>query len=84
MQLKKVLFAVSMCAIGLISGCATYKTTLTNAKGETVTCEASGHAGIVTGHYLREGYEECVNNAKANGYQEGSGQKSQQQSHGQH
>lgn len=52
------------------SACATYKTTLTDAQGRTVTCEASGKSGIITGHYLRQGFEDCVANAKANGFKE--------------
>lgn len=51
-----------------LSGCATYKTTMTNKKGESITCEASGKSGIVTGIYLRKGFEDCINEAKKNGF----------------
>ena len=63
---------IILTAIGImaLSGCATYKSTLTNAKGETVTCEASGKSGIITGQYLRQGFEDCINAAKARGFKE--------------
>lgn len=51
-----------------VAGCASYKQTLTNASGQTVTCEASGHSGIITGQYLKEGFDKCVANAEAQGY----------------
>jgi hypothetical protein len=54
--------------VALLSGCATYKTTMTNAQGQSVTCEASGKSGIVTGVYLRQGFDACVADAKARGY----------------
>lgn len=53
-----------------LAGCATYKTTLTDAQGRTMTCEASGKNGIVTGYYLRRGFEDCVAAAKAKGFKE--------------
>ena len=57
-------------ALSLIGGCATYKTTLTNEKGESVTCEASGKSGIITGYYLRRGFEDCIAAAKERGFTE--------------
>jgi len=54
--------------------CATYKKTLTNAKGETITCEASGKNGIITGYYLRKGFDNCVREAKSEGFKEVGGQ----------
>jgi hypothetical protein len=53
-----------------LCGCATYETTLTNAQGQTATCKASGKNGIVTGYYLRKGFDDCVDKAKAAGYTE--------------
>jgi hypothetical protein len=53
-----------------LGGCATYRTTLTNAKGETITCEASGKSGIITGYYLRKGFNDCVEAAKQRGFEE--------------
>lgn len=68
----KFIFVVSLSvALSALAGCATYKTTLTDAQGRTVTCEASGKSGIVTGYYLRRGFEDCVANAKAQGFKEG-------------
>lgn len=63
-------------AVILVSGCATYTTTLTNAKGETVTCKASGKDGLVTGYYLRKGFENCVSNAEAHGFKQAKGNSS--------
>jgi len=68
MQLKP-LIPIIIILIALV-GCATYKTTLTNEKGETVTCEASGKSGIITGFYLRQGFEDCIKAAKAQGFKE--------------
>ena len=51
MQIKLIVIAIV--SITALIGCAHYKTTLTNAKGETVTCEASGNSGFITGYYLR-------------------------------
>jgi hypothetical protein len=58
-------------AILILAGCATYETTLTNTQGQTTTCKASGKNGIVTGYYLRKGFEDCVDKARAAGYTEG-------------
>lgn len=60
-----IILAISLTAL---TGCATYKSTLTNAKGETVTCEASGKNGIITGYYLRKSFDDCLSNAKARGF----------------
>ncbi len=68
MQIKLIIFTI-IC-VTVLAGCAHYKTTLTNAKGETVTCEASGKSGFITGYYLRRGFEDCVNAAKARGFEE--------------
>jgi hypothetical protein len=65
--LKIAAIAVLLAAF---AGCATYRTTLTNAQGQTVTCEASGKSGVVTGYYLRKGFEDCIDRAHAAGYNE--------------
>lgn len=57
-------------AAALLSACATYKTTLTNEQGKSMTCEASGKNGLITGYYLRRGFEECIARAKEAGYTE--------------
>jgi hypothetical protein len=67
MQLKLII-AFLCVFITALMGCATYKSTLTNAQGQTVTCEASGKSGIVTGYYLRRGFEDCIADAKAQGF----------------
>jgi homoserine dehydrogenase len=36
-----------------------------------MTCKTSGKNGVVTGYYLRKGFEDCVDRAKAAGYAEG-------------
>ena len=67
-NLKSVAPIASALALLTLSSCATYKTTLTNAQGQTMTCEASGKSGLITGIYLRQGFEQCVSNAQAQGY----------------
>lgn len=52
----------------MLSACASYHETLTNAKGQSVTCEASGHAGIITGFYLKESFRSCIDDARAHGF----------------
>ena len=63
---------IKLILIGLftatLAGCATYKTTLTDAQGRTLTCEASGKSGLLTGYYLRSGFDNCVAKAEAQGY----------------
>lgn len=61
---------LALCLGALLSGCASYKTTLTDSKGTSATCEASGKNGLITGYYLRQGFEDCIAAAKANGYKE--------------
>lgn len=56
------------CIAATFTACATYKSTLTNEKGQSITCEASGHSGIITGSYLRAGYEACLESARAHGF----------------
>lgn len=75
MQSKLVVVVIAASAI--IGGCATYKTTLTNVQGEKVTCEASGKSGIVTGYYLRRGFEDCIAAAKAQGFKEAPANQAQ-------
>jgi len=66
------LILVSILGLAL-AACATYQETLTNAQGQKVTCEAHGKNGIVTGLWLRQGFDHCVHQAQAAGYQQ-SGQ----------
>ena len=65
-----ILIIIAIVSVTALTGCAHYKTTLTNAQGETVTCEASGKSGVITGYYLRRGFEDCISAAKAQGFKE--------------
>lgn len=58
------------CLTATLTACATHTATLTDAQGQTVTCEASGKAGTATHYYLREGFNDCVEAAKAQGFSE--------------
>ncbi len=60
MQHKHILIALFGLVITALAGCASYKTTLTDAQGRTITCEASGKSGILTGYYLRRGFKRLV------------------------
>ena len=51
-----------------LTGCASYKITLRDVNGSSITCEASGKSGIITGYYLKKGFEDCVTNAREQGY----------------
>ena len=61
-------FALAVIMTVTLAGCASYKRTMTDSQGHTLTCEASGKAGIVTGIYLRQGFDNCVAAAEAKGY----------------
>lgn len=51
-----------------IAGCASYKTTLANSKGETMTCESSGKNGLITGYLVRKRFDDCVDDARSKGF----------------
>ena len=70
MRLLESIGLLALCSVALLSGCATYKTTLTDSKGRSTTCEASGKNGLITGYYLRQGFDDCIAAAKANGFNE--------------
>ena len=69
MDSKKFILPFGLVALAL-GGCVTYKATLTNAQGQTMTCEASGKNGLITGPMLRQGFDDCVNVAEAKGYKQ--------------
>ncbi|MGO9614584.1 MAG: hypothetical protein ACLPX5_16335 [Dissulfurispiraceae bacterium] len=69
MQDKRNIIVLVGILVTALASCATYKTTLTDAQGRTITCEASGKSGIVTGYYLRRGFEDCISAAKAQGFE---------------
>ena len=60
---RKLMFM--LCLFALALSCATYKATLTNSKGQTMTCEASGK-----GCGVKSSFDECVAAAKSAGYSE--------------
>jgi hypothetical protein len=55
-------------ALTVLGGCASYKATLTNDNGQTMTCEASGKSGIITGAHVRGAFDDCLAAAHAQGY----------------
>lgn len=68
MQIRRIILVIFI--VTALSGCASYKTTLVNDKGEKVICEASGKSGPVSGLHLRLGFEACINAAKEQGFKE--------------
>lgn len=68
MQIKNIISAIFI--VSVLGGCAHYKTTLINAHGEKVICEASGKSSAISGYHLRQGFEACINTAKAQGFKE--------------
>lgn len=70
--MRSKLITAAGCIAATLTACATYKSTLMNDKGQSITCEASGKSGIITGYYLREGFEACMESAKAHGFREGA------------
>ena len=61
------LLVITFASLSML-GCATYKSTMSNAKGEVITCEATGKNGFVTGYLLQKRFEDCVREAHALGY----------------
>jgi hypothetical protein len=68
MRFAKII-SFGVLAVGLAS-CATYKTTLTNDKGQSETCEASGWMGPLAGSVKYLSYKDCIDKAKARGFKE--------------
>ncbi|MHB1249389.1 MAG: hypothetical protein ACYCZL_08345 [Polaromonas sp.] len=69
--ITRIALMAGFCVMVLnLAGCATYKTTLTDANGRKITCEASGKNGLLTGYYLRSGFDNCVKNAEAHGFKQ--------------
>jgi len=64
-RMRYLIFAsVSIMAL---TGCSCYSTTLINAQGQMMTCEAKGKNCSVAGY---RSYEECVSSARAQGFRE--------------
>jgi len=68
MSVPRSRLVATVIAALLLGACATYKATLTNEQGQTVTCEASGKSGIITGSYVRGAFDDCIAAAKAQGF----------------
>jgi hypothetical protein len=60
---------LSTLAVGLV-GCITDRMILTNDQGQTQTCEATGHVGIISPIVTHYQFKDCVDKAKANGFKE--------------
>ncbi len=58
---------IASISIMALTGCTCYSTTLINAQGQLMTCEAKGRNCSVAGY---SSYEECVSSAKAKGFRE--------------
>jgi hypothetical protein len=58
---------IASISITALTGCSCYSTTLINAQGQMMTCEAKGKNCSVAGY---RNYEECVSSAKAQGFRE--------------
>ncbi|MGO9378892.1 MAG: hypothetical protein ACLP29_10110 [Dissulfurispiraceae bacterium] len=58
---------IASISIMALIGCSCYSTTLINAQGQMITCEAKGKNCSVAGYHS---YEECVRSAKAQGFRE--------------
>lgn len=69
---KTMRILISFSLLAAISACSspptTYKRTMTNAKGEGVTCEASGQQGLLSDYILKRGFDSCVEDARAQGF----------------
>lgn len=70
MDLKRC-FAAGCLAVTL-TACATYEATLTNAQGQSMTCERFGPSGILSGYLLIQGLREkfynCIKDARHRGF----------------
>jgi hypothetical protein len=68
MRARAILITASLLPLIALSGCITERTVLTNAQGQTVTCEAKGHVGIVSPIKVYVKQHECVKKAVESGY----------------
>jgi hypothetical protein len=65
----KSIYTIAIAA--MLSGCAfvpVQEQTLKNANGGTITCKQVG-TGLISSSVGKSRFDECVANAKANGYQ---------------
>lgn len=68
MRAHAILLSAVLPATIALSGCITEKTVLTNAQGQTVTCQAKGHVGIVSPIRVHMQQDHCVKQAESKGY----------------
>lgn len=68
MRARAILVSASLISTVALSGCITEKTVLTNAQGQTVTCEAKGHVGLVSPIRVHLQQQHCLKQAESNGY----------------
>lgn len=70
MNLKRCIAAGGLAVT--LAACATYEATLTNAQGQSMTCERFGPSGILSGYLLiqglREKFDNCIKDAKRRGF----------------
>ena len=66
--MKKLLYILYiMLLLAIITGCATYQTTLASNKGEVTTCNQEGF-GLIGAVVASVSHANCVDAAKAVGY----------------
>jgi hypothetical protein len=68
MRARAILIAASLMPLTALSGCITERAVLTNAQGQTVTCETKGHVGIVSPIRVQAKQHDCVKKAEESGY----------------
>lgn len=70
MHLK--LCIVAVCLAAALTACATYKATLTNARGQSTTCERFGPSRLLSGYLLIQGlrkkFDDCFADARSRGF----------------
>lgn len=68
MRARAILLSASLTSLIALSGCITEKAVLTNQQGQTVTCQATGHVGIVSPIRVYVQQHHCIEKAEGNGY----------------
>lgn len=68
MRARPIVLSSSLMLLIALSGCITEKAVLTNARGQTVTCEVKGHVGIVSPIRVYVKQHDCVKKAQDEGY----------------
>jgi hypothetical protein len=68
MRSRTMSMAIVVLSICGLTGCVTDKAVLTNAQGQTLTCETKGRIGIVSGVRLHLKQQRCIKKAEAAGY----------------